>query len=113
MAAVFALFFKSNDTGPNVGKAPYLSAPSPGITLTNFILHEGRNDCTIYFAIAANTQGLTQGNFNTLSDSASGNCVGYIETPTYTFVPREGFAYFESATNDVVVHLVGEKPRYF
>lgn len=105
-----ALFFKSNDTGSNVGKAPYLILNNTSISIFEF---RGRNDCSIRFSIPANDVTITQGNFNERSDSASGNTVGYIVNnggEKFCFIPREGFSYFVTSTNRIDVYLVGERP---
>lgn len=108
----FALFFKSNDTGSNVGKAPYLIGTA-GTRITVFE-ERGRNDSCVRFSINVNDITLTQGNFNARNDAASGNAVGYFTSVnnSFIFIPREGFAYFATATNTIEVHMVGERPVF-
>lgn len=108
----FRLFFKSNDTGSNVGKAPFIRSQSPGVRVS-LVVRECRNDCCIAFTIDASQQGLIQGNFNNLNDSASGNCVGFLTGTSFQFVPREGFAYYNVTGNTISAFLVGERPSYF
>lgn len=106
----FALYFKSNDTGSNVGKAPYLISTA-GSRITVFE-ERGRNDSCVRFSINANDVTLTQGNFNQRNDAAAGNAVGYFTTvdESFIFIPREGFAYFTTSTNTIDVFMVGERP---
>ncbi len=108
----FALYFKSNDTGSNVGKAPYLISTA-GTRITVFE-ERARNDSCLRFSVSATDVTLTQGNFNQRADASSGNTVGYFTdvTNSFFFIPREGFAYFDTSTNTIVVHLVGERPLF-